>query len=181
MDVVPRARALWSARTLVAAQNTRNIVCSFKQMSNVELAAELRTIITLLESFVTRLERSPTPGLSNLSTSLSNSLSSALPPSTENEDCAICMAPLEDNAVPLECGHRFHHACISRWLQSSTTCPVCRSEVVSRANAGVRSTYDRDIRRPRQYDGGHSLFEDGGGHENVNFSSLFQQTGYFPR
>ena len=64
----------------------------------------------------------------------------------ESEDipeCVICQLPLEEedsatgsqnvahaSTFRLECGHRFHTACIMRWFRSnshSVQCPVCRA------------------------------------------------------
>lgn len=47
-----------------------------------------------------------------------------------NEECCICL----DNAVELPwvllpCGHMFHISCITQWLITRETCPVCRVRV----------------------------------------------------
>ncbi|CEG49507.1 hypothetical protein F444_05455 [Plasmopara halstedii] len=45
----------------------------------------------------------------------------------EGEKCVICMSENPcDGHVALPCGHSFHYPCISSWLQSQSTCPVCR-------------------------------------------------------
>ncbi|CAH8390973.1 unnamed protein product [Eruca vesicaria subsp. sativa] len=45
-------------------------------------------------------------------------------------DCAICLSPLQPKDqlrhLPL-CSHAFHADCISTWLVSNKTCPLCRS------------------------------------------------------
>lgn len=44
-----------------------------------------------------------------------------------NEECCICMDT--NNSIQwamLPCGHKFHGTCISMWLTSNQTCPVCR-------------------------------------------------------
>lgn len=42
-------------------------------------------------------------------------------------DCPVCReGMLVGQAVNLSCGHLFHRACIHRWAQQSTTCPLCR-------------------------------------------------------
>ncbi|MBM3453737.1 MAG: E3 ubiquitin protein ligase [Bacteroidetes bacterium] len=53
---------------------------------------------------------------------------------SHNKECCIC---LDDTAeshsqqqwLGLPCGHIFHHACISRWLLTNETCPVCRLNI----------------------------------------------------
>mmetsp|Transcript_84932 Transcript_84932/g.230115 ORF Transcript_84932/g.230115 Transcript_84932/m.230115 type:complete len:278 (-) Transcript_84932:121-954(-) len=44
----------------------------------------------------------------------------------------------------LACGHRFHHACIQRWLQQNATCPLCKADAPA-----------PDARAPFKVDLGH--------------------------
>jgi anaphase-promoting complex subunit 11 len=57
-----------------------------------------------------------------------------------NELCGICQMPY-DGCAPNEnwpgddcpvvwgnCKHAFHLPCISKWLQSNKTCPICRAD-----------------------------------------------------
>lgn len=44
----------------------------------------------------------------------------------ENDQCAICWDSLEV-ARKLPCGHLFHNACLSSWLEQDSTCPTCRT------------------------------------------------------
>ena len=54
--------------------------------------------------------------------------------STLEKDCAVCKEqfkletedPDEQVVVTLPCNHPFHEPCITPWLKSSGTCPVCR-------------------------------------------------------
>jgi anaphase-promoting complex subunit 11 len=57
-----------------------------------------------------------------------------------NELCGICQMPFDGCAPDVswpgddcpvvwgKCGHAFHLPCISKWLQSNKTCPICRRE-----------------------------------------------------
>ncbi|KAL6871041.1 hypothetical protein ACP4OV_014889 [Aristida adscensionis] len=49
------------------------------------------------------------------------------------EDCAICLGPMEGGewcSVMPGCRHEFHRACIATWLlASNTTCPLCRAHL----------------------------------------------------
>jgi len=45
----------------------------------------------------------------------------------EEDECSICMEPARDNAVLTRCNHRFHSACVTPWLNSHRTCPMCRN------------------------------------------------------
>lgn len=44
------------------------------------------------------------------------------------DHCGICFNEKTDFLT--RCGHRFHHTCISRWLDRNPSCPTCRKRVV---------------------------------------------------
>jgi len=49
----------------------------------------------------------------------------------QNEECCICLDM--DNTLAwsiLPCGHKFHWQCVSIWINSNQTCPVCRYRVI---------------------------------------------------
>ncbi|PKA52463.1 RING-H2 finger protein ATL80 [Apostasia shenzhenica] len=51
----------------------------------------------------------------------------------EDGECPVCLSAFDDgDEVRLlpQCLHSFHVACIDMWLQSHSSCPVCRSSVV---------------------------------------------------
>ncbi|AMD22372.1 HGR033Wp [Eremothecium sinecaudum] len=53
-----------------------------------------------------------------------------------DDACAICCCVYLDDDYPLiiklpHCGHMFDLQCISVWLSKSTTCPMCRNDVLS--------------------------------------------------
>lgn len=46
--------------------------------------------------------------------------------------CSICLESYckgDNLATLITCDHRFHYACLSRWLQDSKKCPLCFQEV----------------------------------------------------
>ena len=49
----------------------------------------------------------------------------------EEEQCTICRMEFEDEdeLSVLPCGHRYHVACLSAWLQDNKTCPICSREL----------------------------------------------------
>ena len=49
---------------------------------------------------------------------------------TQNEECCICMDTDNNSEWSiLPCGHKFHGQCISQWLRSNQTCPICRLRI----------------------------------------------------
>lgn len=41
--------------------------------------------------------------------------------------CAVCLEDVHGKSARVHaCGHRFHSACIDKWLDVSTTCSTCR-------------------------------------------------------
>ena len=58
------------------------------------------------------------------------------------DDCSICYSSLEEESVKLRCTHMFHKTCITEWIKTSATCPICRSSVfVCSACNGTRVTF----------------------------------------
>lgn len=48
----------------------------------------------------------------------------------KNTDCTICFEQFKSNGshrvVTLRCGHLFGSECVTRWLNTSRTCPTCK-------------------------------------------------------
>lgn len=48
-------------------------------------------------------------------------------------ECSVCLCALHDTpltpALVTACGHSFHEACLTNWLDRSESCPVCRQMV----------------------------------------------------
>lgn len=62
------------------------------------------------------------------------------PNSHEATTCAICRNQINQRSVT-NCQHSFCHDCISRWMQESRNCPICRTTVyeVTRIGPGGRT------------------------------------------
>ena len=46
------------------------------------------------------------------------------------EDCPICLENVsEADSNTSSCGHRFHDQCLTTWLMTSNTCPMCRTNL----------------------------------------------------
>ena len=48
-------------------------------------------------------------------------------PVEEEDECPICVGSLTDNVVLTSCNHKFHRGCVTPWLNSHRTCPMCRN------------------------------------------------------
>ncbi|XP_040275547.1 RING finger protein 44-like [Bufo bufo] len=46
----------------------------------------------------------------------------------EPQSCIICLTDFTkgEQVTSLPCGHIYHHACITQWLQNNRSCPLCR-------------------------------------------------------
>ncbi|CAN1232814.1 E3 ubiquitin-protein ligase ATL6 [Linum perenne] len=100
-------------------------------------------------------------------------------------ECAVCLNEFEDDEtlrlIP-KCDHVFHPECIDAWLESHTTCPVCRADLTplpaespptaneDRVNPDVPvlnrnrtrgSRSGRPRKFPRSHSTGHSLVQPG--------------------
>ncbi|CAN1783977.1 E3 ubiquitin-protein ligase ATL6 [Linum perenne] len=108
-------------------------------------------------------------------------------------ECAVCLNEFEDDEtlrlIP-KCDHVFHPECIDAWLESHTTCPVCRANArmttttttqsESDLEAGQQNdavlepkcedrVFNRNRGFPRSHTTGHSLVQPG---ENTDRFSL---------
>ena len=50
-----------------------------------------------------------------------------------DSDCPICQETLKSEDAPtrMPCGHTYHRACLTRWLELHNSCPVCRAPISS--------------------------------------------------
>ncbi|CAI0551117.1 unnamed protein product [Linum tenue] len=69
-------------------------------------------------------------------------------------ECAVCLNEFEDDEtlrlIP-KCDHVFHPECIDAWLESHTTCPVCRADLTlnqSGDGSTVQSSVEPELMAP---------------------------------
>jgi hypothetical protein len=43
-----------------------------------------------------------------------------------DNNCSICLSDLNNNYETMSCKHNFHKKCITEWLNTNSTCPICR-------------------------------------------------------
>lgn len=47
---------------------------------------------------------------------------------TKDKLCSICRDSVGRYSTVLQCGHEFHYSCLSQWLRTGHTCPICRKD-----------------------------------------------------
>lgn len=76
--------------------------------------------------------------------SISNSMAQLIPifryskEYCEEQTCAVCLCDFteaEEVRVLPECLHLFHVACVDTWLNSHSSCPLCRADTIPPLNA----------------------------------------------
>jgi hypothetical protein len=51
-----------------------------------------------------------------------------------SHECSVCFdVPDEEDVYKPSCGHVFHNACMTQWLSTNNTCPVCRHKIGERS------------------------------------------------
>ena len=69
----------------------------------------------------------------------------------DHPSCTICMCdvqPYQTSCHTLECGHKFHTACILQWYRSGhSTCPNCRSDEFSHLDWSTALTRAKILKR----------------------------------
>lgn len=75
---------------------------------------------------------------------------SSLKGSKEGLECAVCISKFEETEtlrmLP-RCGHAFHMACIDKWLESHSSCPLCRYKF--NVDDLTSFPFSRSLRYPR--------------------------------
>jgi hypothetical protein len=104
----------------------------------VTLSELIHTIKIIYKYIYEEEERTSTPRTYNLTKSCSKCSEKKIHENisyvkdiVKNKECSICYTEYENSAVQLNCKHIFHYNCILRWLNTSNTCPLCRSYVIN--------------------------------------------------
>ena len=61
-----------------------------------------------------------------------------------NENCPICLGDLNENnsTKTTSCFHSFHEQCLTRWLVTANTCPMCRTQLCSDEDLLMKRTLE---------------------------------------
>lgn len=51
------------------------------------------------------------------------------PDPTCQADCSVCMENQAGNMCSLQCEHSFCYPCITNWVFTNPTCPLCRKNI----------------------------------------------------
>ncbi|KAL5976826.1 hypothetical protein ACLOJK_021160 [Asimina triloba] len=73
---------------------------------------------------------------------------SSLKGTKEGLECSVCLSKFEDNEILRllpKCKHAFHIGCVDKWLESHSSCPLCRYKV--ELNDLDMFSYSRSLRR----------------------------------
>jgi hypothetical protein len=78
------------------------------------------------------------------SSSISNSMAQLIPvirysKESGGDTCAVCLSEFneaQEVRVLPECLHLFHVACVDKWLNSHSSCPLCRADTIPPLNPG---------------------------------------------
>ncbi|RZC68557.1 hypothetical protein C5167_031796 [Papaver somniferum] len=64
---------------------------------------------------------------------------------TEKRECAICLIEFRggDKLTLLPCKHVYHPRCVGTWFISKTTCPLCRTDLISAEGDKVKELVGR--------------------------------------
>lgn len=63
----------------------------------------------------------------------------------DNNECAICLNPLNKKWTKTKCGHRFHPRCLNGWYKHQRahskpiSCPMCKTFKYSTVNTKTKS------------------------------------------
>lgn len=72
-------------------------------------------------------------------------------PTPEPEKCSICWESINDSTKKtLVCNHSFHRNCVNRWLETNSSCPLCRREILNTTHIHrIRNRIRNSIMRNR--------------------------------
>ena len=70
----------------------------------------------------------------------------------KEEKCPICLEKInmDKDYTVTECGHRFHHSCLSECLKISGKCPICRKELTEKKEINKERIIDKTILQVRR-------------------------------
>ena len=57
--------------------------------------------------------------------------STSLKINKKDDFCSICQDNIDKNVIvrKMICGHKFHQACVDKWLENNANCPICRQNL----------------------------------------------------
>lgn len=129
----PRSRILFSmVEFLIKIMyfvNTFPPVCEFRNLCQIGESIFKIHILALIISYITVVFCSISL-LFFIYFPVNTQLENILPINNQNEECCICLDSENTNQWSmLHCGHKFHGQCISTWLRTNQTCPICRHNI----------------------------------------------------
>lgn len=49
---------------------------------------------------------------------------------SDEDCCAVCLAPITSKGCETSCAHRFHTTCLLRSFSTNSACPLCREDLI---------------------------------------------------
>ncbi|KAG2205030.1 hypothetical protein INT47_002654 [Mucor saturninus] len=96
-------------------------------LDNYHQRSFLDNLADILSDYTQDIETTTTPSIQHILANLNKNVLISTDPDVD-EECIICQDTFGTTLeiFDLPCHHKFHGACISRWLNIKTSCPVCR-------------------------------------------------------
>ena len=86
------------------------------------------------------------------------------------ETCNICFEDISCDEFKTSCEHKFHNKCLTQWVLSNETCPLCRKNLIQN---NYESNYNEEIDNEMSEDDESFKFEIDDGIYNIQDDVLF--------
>ena len=102
----------------------------FSSVGQTPQKSDLALLVCKLQTFGLKLlfiAQGVMPESVRLEVTAENDVRMVIVVESDNGLCSICLENVQEGRQTLPCGHEFHDECLSEWLVSQDTCPVCRA------------------------------------------------------
>jgi len=86
-----------------------------------------------LEEFIQNSMENDAPKPEQATDDMISTLDTNKQEANSNDSCVICLTTFEtdDMVTKTKCNHQFHQECISTWLKTNISCPICRCNAIT--------------------------------------------------
>lgn len=73
---------------------------------------------------------------------------------TNLDNCSICLDEFTNDkkTTTLNCNHKFHYICVTEWINTKHTCPICRNDTQVPLNKTFKWVDIKDLRPDVHFD-----------------------------